>query len=204
MIRRLGLPYLALAFTAVLLVFAGHSSVFAAADWDPLEGVNRLASWFRTLTANFDRVVETEKRGQLIRAVDKLRKELYLLEVDTRFLLESISDRQPTPPEHDRLEESARDLLNTVRRLTSRLREVGADLRLADRSEERAVEERLAYGLRTRFLVVTFVEERLQAVKSGSERWAPDALRAHLRRGLEAVRNAQLAATEFQAKLVRE
>lgn len=186
-----------------LLVLVLSQMPASAADrgWDPLEGISSLVAWFKTLNAEFDQIADQEKQGQLLRSVDRLRRDLYRLEVDTRFLLESIPTEPPTESELQHIGNYADDLLQTVEELSEHVREVGADLRLQDRDAGDEVEWKLTSGLRTRGVVLTYVQDKLVEAARDPTSWEPQAVRAKLQIGLAAVKEAQVAVTGFQRRL---
>lgn len=168
----------------------------SAQTWDPFDGVSKLVSWFVNLNEQFDKVIITEKRGQLLRTSDRLRKELYTLETDTRIILDNLPDSVPTTEQHDYLISLASDLLKTVQRMSLVVREFGADLRVNDAND---VEIALTIGLRVRAITLTYLRNAIEESKTG--KWdAPD-IRRKLERGLGAVREAQLSVTSFSQKL---
>jgi len=180
-------------------------TVMASSGWDPLDGISHLVTWFQQLNNDFDALVVSEKKAQLLRAVDRLRKSLYQLEVDTRFLIDSIPTECPDLEQRGQIKGYVKDLLRTVRRLSGNLREVGADLRLADQTERFEAESILTRGLGIRRAVLTEVEQELMeshfcAPAFGSP-WRPDWIRTRLQVGLNAVKDAQIAITEFQRKI---
>jgi hypothetical protein len=162
---------------------------------DPLENVTALVTWFTKLNSQFDELVASEKRGQLARKTDALRRRLYSLEADTQILRDGIPDNAPSEDQRDYLMSVARDLLAGVEALAEAVIDVGADLRLNDAID---VEEALTRGLRTRGRVLTDLERALQ---TSSSQWNSDTVRTKLDLGLRAVREAQLAITAFRRKL---
>ncbi len=190
--------------TIVLAIAVTVSQPEAMADvhgWEPLDAITDIVAWFRNLNEEFDAVVEQEKRAQLQRAVDQLRKRLYELELDTQLLLDSIPTSRPTETQRDKIVHNIHKLLQTVNDLGSDLRQFGSELRLEDSMNGYEIERRLTYGLKTRALVLTDTEERLYESENPEIPWQSDAVRERLKTGLDAVRDAQLAATEFQNKL---
>ena len=169
---------------------------FAQADWDPLDGVSQMVSWFAKLNEQIDKVVETEKRGQLVRAVDRLRKELYALEASAVVLLDSVPENPPSAEERQYLQQLSTELLRVVMRLSKSVREVGAELRLNDAEQ---IESALTYGLRTRAQVLTDFQQALARSEQGQ--WNPSEVRRRLDAGIQAVKAAQLAATKFRRDL---
>lgn len=186
----------ALAVLAIMLAQVTPAS--AQSTWDPTHGVIALISWFTRLSEHVDKVVVSEKRGQLVRSVDRLRKDLYALEADTRVLKDAVPDTVPTDAERAQLGELASELQATVKRLAGTAREVGADLRL---NESPQVEESLTYGLRTRVTTLTYFQRALQESLTG--RWNASEVRARLDTGIAAVNSAQLAVTEFRRGLAK-
>lgn len=183
----------------VLLIFVASllpKTAAAQSGWDPLAGVEQLVAWFSRLNDQVDQVVITERRGQLIRAVDRLRKDLYALEADARVLQDNISDSVPSPDEREYLGRLAGELQQTVGRLTETARQVGADLRLNEAEE---VEAALTSGLRTRSTALSYLQRALRDAQQG--KWAATEIRSRLGQGIEAVRAAQLAVTSFRRKL---
>jgi hypothetical protein len=168
----------------------------AQAGWDPMTGVSQMVSWFSKLNEQIDKVVETEKRGQLVRAVDRLRKELYALEANTVVLRDSVPEGLPSAEERQYLQQLADDLLQVVIRLSKSVRDVGAELRLNDAEQ---IESALTSGLRTRAQVLTAFQQALAQSEQG--KWNPSEVRGRLDAGIQAVKAAQLAATKFRRDL---
>lgn len=185
---------------ALCFVFA--ASLFTAAPahaqqtWEPYDGVTRLVSWFAKLNDQFEKLVATEKRGQLLRTTDRLRKELYALETDTRIALDNIPNTVPTSEQREYLSDLSADLLLTVQRLSIVVREFGADLRLSDAND---VETALTHGLRTRAVTLTYLRNAIENSKAGE--WNPLEVRKRLDQGLAAIKEAQVSVTSFRQKL---
>jgi hypothetical protein len=184
---------IALAVYAVLFV---PCTSFAQATWEPFDGVTKLVAWFTKLNDQFDQVVAVEKRGQLVRKVDRLRKDLYALEADTRILLDNIPSNVPSADQRQQLLQLTTELMQSVQRLGITARDVGADLRLNNGSE---VEEALTYGLKTRALALTYLQRAIEGSASGI--WDAAEARQRLERGLQAVKDAQIAVTVFRNRL---
>lgn len=186
-------------FAYVLSVAMGlmiATNARSAPTWDPFDGVPKLVSWFVKLNEQFDKVIITEKRGQLVRTSDRLRKELYTLETDTRIILDNLPESVPTKEQHDYLLSLSSELLKTVQRVSFVVREFGADLRVNDAND---VEIALTIGLRVRERTLTYLKNAIEESKAG--KWdAPD-IRRKLEHGLGAVREAQLSVTSFSQKL---
>jgi len=168
--------------------------------WEPLDEIGGIATWFRKMSAEFDRYVTREKRAQLGRSVDRLRKSLYQLEQDSIQLRESIPDDSPTADQRGTIDRQLGVLMQTVRTLSEALREIGADLRLADPDEMWRVEERIFYGFRTRAVTLSYVQRELMKNAAGAP-WPAEAIRARLTKGIEAIRDAQRAVIEFHGQL---
>jgi hypothetical protein len=171
----------------------------AYSEWNPFDGITNLVSWFEKLNKQFDQLVASEQVGQLSRSIDRLRKDLYQLEADTQWLMDRIPDEPPDSKKKIQLRKSVDILMKTVLRLTDSVRAIGAELRLREADE---IEARLTAGLYSRGQVLTFLDARLQ----DQARWGWDAaeLRGQLKRGLAAVKDAQLAATTFSQQLTRK
>jgi hypothetical protein len=169
---------------------------YAQSATEVFGSVTALTSWFSKLNEQFDAAVKTESRAQLGRAVDRLRKDLYALEVDTRILMERVPDMAPTPNEREGLDALAAELQSTVQRLAASARSLGADLRLNDAEN---VEFALTSGLHKRGYIVTEVRRAL--LPSANTQWNGAALRGRLAEGIEAVKSAQLGVTEFSRRL---
>jgi len=180
----------------ILLLALVPGTVSAQSGWDPLTGVPQLVAGFSRLNEQVDKGVVAEKRGQLMRAVDRLRKDLYALEADARVLQDSIPDSVPNLDERNYLERLARELQETVGWLTETARQIGADLRL---NEAEQVEEALTSGLRTRGAALSYFQRELEGAEQG--RWNASNIRSRLGQGIDAVRAAQLAVTSFRQKL---
>jgi hypothetical protein len=186
------------ALAVVLLLGMLPSTSYAQSGWDPLAGITQLVDWFSRLNDKFEQVVVAEDRGQLLRAVDRLRKELYALEADARILRDTVPDSVPTKEEREHLRNLAAELQKTVSRLTEASRRVGADLRLNEAEE---VEKALTSGLRTRAAALTYLQRAINDSAHGQ--WNAPEVRLRLEKGIEAVRAAQLAVTSFRQKLSR-
>jgi hypothetical protein len=180
----------ALLFAATTLAPA---SALAQETWEPFDGVLKLVEWFDKLNAQFEKIVTVEKEAQLLRSVDRLRKDLYALEADTQILQDNIPDKSPNAEQKGQLQKLLDELMASVTRLGSTAREVGADLRLNEGSD---VEIALTHGLVTRRVVLTNLE---QTINQGP--WNAQEVRARLDQGLQAVRAAQVAVTAFRHKL---
>jgi hypothetical protein len=181
---------------ALLLLELLPSVVFAQSTNEIFGSVEAVTEWFSKLNAQFDAAVKAESRAQLQRSVDRLRKDLYTLEADARVLMENVPDQAPSAEQRDRLDQLAQELQATVRRLTQNARAVGADLRL---NEAERVEAALTSGLRTRGIVLE--EFRRALLPPATAAWNGAAIRSRLSDGVEAVRQAQLAVTDFSRKL---
>jgi hypothetical protein len=168
--------------------------------WEPLDEIGGVATWFRKLSAEFDRYVEKEKRAQLWRGVDKLRKALYQLEQDSLALRDLIPEATPTEQERAALIQQTSSLMQTVRRLSESLREIGADLRLSDPDEMWRVEERIFYGFRTRAVTLSYIQREVQRSREGGP-WDAPAMRERLDKGIAAIRDAQKAVVAFHSQL---
>jgi hypothetical protein len=169
--------------------------------WEPLDEVGGITAWFRKLSAEFDRYVSSEKRYQLSRSVERLRKGLYQLEQDALTLRDSIPDKAPTASERDAIRGKVKALLGTVAALSADLRAIGADLRLEDPNEMWRVEERLYYGFRTRAITLTYVERELERNEDEGAPWQAAIVSARLTTGIEAIKDAQRSVVRFQAQL---
>jgi hypothetical protein len=196
-----GIVLLVLMLSAAATGADARAAKESRGDFDPLQAVSAISTWLRDLVADFDAVVAKEKRGQLVRSVDRLRKALYQLEADTRILIDSVTDHTPTEDESRRLSDNAAALRATVEGLKKQVRAIGADVRLADRSQE--IEQRLTGGLITRAGTLNWLQEQLKNVRLGRAQWKAEQVRERLRTGLAAVQDAQLAATDFQIRLTR-
>lgn len=106
-----------------------------------------------------DSSFDTEKKAQLLRSVDRVRKTLYVLEVDARMLRERILDNPPPREIRDSLDGLAEDLQDTVGELGRDVRRVGADLRL---SEAENLDQIIFTGLRTRGEALTYFRAALR------------------------------------------
>lgn len=171
-----------------------------ADTWEPLDEIGGIATWFRRMSAEFDRYVDKERREQLWRGVDKLRKALYQLEQDSTALRDQIPDARPTAQEREVLWTRTAQLMQTVRRLSESLRDIGPDLRLSDPDEMWRVEERIFYGFRTRAITLSYIQRELRRSDGGGP-WEPASMRERLDKGIAAIRDAQKAVVEFHGKL---
>ena len=187
-------PATTLTFTVLLAVSLLHPApANAQATWDPMGGVSKIVAWFSQLNEQMDKVIEKEKRAQLLRAVDRLRQDLYTLEGNAQILRDSVPDHAPSKDDREYLRQQSADLLDTVARLSRSVAAVGAELRLNDSAD---IEETLTYGLRTRAVVLTDFQEALQ--RSEAAVWDAKEIRKRLDVGIQAVKAAQLAATQFR------
>lgn len=185
----------ALTTFVALVAFSLHAST-AQAQWDPMSGVNELLSWFTKLNDQVDKVVISEKRQQLIRSIDRLRKDLYSLEADTRILRDVVPTSAPSDVEIARMEQLTTDLKQSLNRLVETSRTVGADLRLNEADE---VESLVMRGLRSRVVVLSYMEFALRNARAGV--WDADAVRNYLDKGIADVGAAQKAVSAFQRQL---
>ncbi|MCK7490968.1 MAG: hypothetical protein MZW92_03595 [Comamonadaceae bacterium] len=80
---------------------------------------------------------------------------------------DAIPDQSPTEVERAVIGKQVSVLLDTVKALGLNLREIGADLRLADPKEMWRVEERISYGFRSRAIVLSYVQRELQQSAAG-------------------------------------
>jgi len=169
-------------------------------NWEPLDEIGGITAWFRKMSAEFARYVDEEKRAQLWRSVDKLRRALYQLEQDSVTLRDAIPDAAPSETERTIIGKQTSTLLETVRRIGESLREIGADLRLADPNEMWRVEERIYFGFRTRAAALSYVQRELERNSNGGP-WEAPAIRERLNKGIVAIRDAQKAVVEFHGQL---
>lgn len=164
---------------------AGAGGVTEAVDF-----ISKLPTLFWGWVDQFDRIAETEQRRQFIRKVDRLRKGLYKLEVDKRFLFESIPDRDP---DVELIRQNVADLEETLEELRGILREIGADVR-AERGAE--VEEILRNSISSRTKGLAEVADAVQRADYDAE-----PIREALLRSIAAVNGAQVAVTAFYNRL---
>ena len=157
---------------------------------EAVDFIAKLPTLFWGWVDQFDQVAEREKRKQLIRKTDRLRKDLYILELDKRFLLESIPDENP---DVDLIRQNIDDLEETLEGLRHTLRAIGADLR-AEQGQE--VEEVIRNSLSTRTKGLREVEDAVQSPDYDAER-----IRETLMRGIAAVQAAQIAVTAFHNRI---
>jgi hypothetical protein len=164
--------------------------------WEPpFDGMINLANWFSKLNRQFYQLAASEQR-QLIKSMDRLRKDLYTLEADTQLLLDRIPDERPDDATEEYLGKVVHNLQDTVNRLRQSVRAIGAELRLVEAAK---IEERLSGGLRTRGMALNFLEAQIES----NEPWDAAGIRSWLKKGLAAVKDAQLAATTFCQQLAR-
>ena len=183
----------------VALALSLSPSSIAQSDWDPLTGVSQIVSWFTKLNEQVDKVVATERKGQLIRAVDRLRRDLYALEGNAVILRDTVPDERPNAEQRQYLHKLSRELLEVVSQLGESVRAVGAEVRL---NEAEAIESALTYGLRTRALTLTQFQRAID--ESAAGKWNATDVKARLQLGIDAVKAAQLAATKFRRDLDRK
>ncbi len=164
----------------------------------PFDGVLKLVEWFAKLNVQFEEIVKVEKEAQLLRSVDRLRKDLYALEVDTQILKDNIPDKSPNVEQQKQLQKLIVGLQTSVDRLKSRVREIGADLRLDEEGldEELGVESAVTYELRLRSGVLTYLEHTIYYGP-----WNVQEVRDRVEQDLQTVRAAQVAVTTFRHKL---
>ena len=167
-----------------------QNSTGAGGVTEAVDFVSKLPALFRSWVDQFDRIAESEQRRQFVRKVDRLRKGLYKLEVDKEFLLESIPDRDP---DVTLIHQNVADLEATLTGLRETLREIGADVR-AERGAE--VEAILRSSLSTRTKGLAEVADAVQRAD-----YDPVPIREALLRSLTAVRDAQVAVTDFYERL---
>lgn len=160
---------------------------------ETVDFITKLPSIFWSWVDEFDRVAEKEKRKQLVRKVDKLRKDLYRLELDKRFLLESIPDKNPDVA---LIRQNIQDLEGTLEDLRRALRDIGADMRAGQGQE---VEELLRNSLSTRTKGLREIDAAVHNPNYDAER-----IREALLRGIAAVNAAQIAVTAFYNRISKE
>jgi hypothetical protein len=163
---------------------------------NPFDGITKLVAWFSSLNAQFDELIAAEERRQFARQVDDIRRALYSLETDTRVLLARIPTNAPTERQRENLRGQADELMLTVQDLHHTLAEVGADFRLSEADEAEAI---LSDALGARRTALFILEDALAQSEEGI--WDPVTIREQLTRGLQAVREAQRAVTDFRKRL---
>jgi DNA repair exonuclease SbcCD ATPase subunit len=184
----------------ILLSYALPGSIHAQdegrANRGVLEAVDiitKLPSIFWDWVNEFDKVAEKEKRKELIRKVDALRKDLYRLELDKRFLLESIPDKAP---DIALIRQNIHDLDTTLQNLRHTLRDIGADVRA---TEGQKVEDLIRNSLSTRTKGLSEIEAAVQ-----NPNYDATTIREALLRGIAAVNAAQVAVTAFYNRISKE
>ncbi len=182
----------------VALALCLPNAALSQSSTEIFDAVNVVTDWFSKLTAKFDTAVKVEGRDQLQRAVDRLRKDLYTLEGDAQVLLDDIPDQAPSTTHRARLDLLAKELQETVQRLTRTSRELGAELRL---NEAEQVETALFTGLRTRNLVMRELRSALLPAREAD--WNGALIRLRMSQGIESIRTAQIAVTSFSRKLAQ-
>ena len=116
---------------------------------------------FEEVNSKFNKIIEEEKTGQLIRSTDKLRHNLYQLEFDSRDLLRAIPENRPTPKELEHLKVSITKLHANIQDISDTLRIVGPDLRLYDADASPDFEEIIDTGVRHRGFTIQKIEDSL-------------------------------------------
>lgn len=160
------------------------------------DSITAVTKWFEKLNAQFDVAVKTESRAQLQRAIDRLRKNLYSVEIDAKMLADEIPDQRPSESERMRLDELSEELQGRVQELAASAKKVGADLRLNDSSE---VERVLFSGIQTRSLAIK--ELRKSLLPDPGSAWNGPLLRERMIKGVDAIHAAQIAVTNFSNRL---
>ena len=191
--RALPLFLVTLALTAPRSAAAQDPSPGAGGVTEAVDLVSKLPTLFWGWVEQFDRIAETEQRRQFIRKVDRLRKGLYKLEVDKRFLLESIPDRDP---DIALIGQNVDDLEAALAELREILHEIGADVR-AERGAEVEAILRNSMSSRTKGLA-----EIADAVRRTD--YDPGPIRDALMRSIVAVNAAQVAVTAFHQRLTAD
>lgn len=181
---------------AVLLIALLPRLAIAQSPNEILGSIDAVTAWFSRLNAQFDTAIQKEARAQLQRSVDGLRKNLYALETDARILIENIPDQAPSAEQRLRLSQLAQELQTTVQHLAKSAKAVGADLRL---NEAERVEAALTSGLQTRATILK--EFRQVLLPPNTANWNGPEIRVRLSEGVEAIKKAQLAVTDFSRKL---
>ena len=184
--------FFALLTSIVLFITPAQSQML----WDPLDGITKVVGWFEKLNGQFDKIIDGEKKGQLLRKSDRIRKELYALETDTQVVLDNITDEPPNLDRSEYLLTLSTELLRTVQRLSFAVREFGADLRVNDAND---VEIALTIGLRVRGGSLTFLRKSIEDSKQGN--WNAPEIRKQVGRGLQAVKAAQVSVSAFSQRL---
>ena len=172
------------------------SSALAQEAWNPFDGVLKLVQWFEKLNDEFDKIVTTEKKAQLLRSIDSLRRNLYTLEADSRTLKDEIPDKRPDQAQEHQLKSNINGLRRSINNLATAVLNVSTDLQLEAEGYE--VIDKLEYGLHTRAMALSKLE---QAMESEGEAWGAQDLRTQLEHGIKAIRDAEVAVTTFRNKL---
>jgi hypothetical protein len=120
-----------------------------------------LVRWFEQLNGEFDKVVANEEHAQLMRSVDDLRVNLYLVERDTQILKDKIPDTRPDEEKRNELGSRADALLTALEKIGTLVRAIGADIRLKD--EGIPVEYALtAQPMRNKPTDLNYIEEAIR------------------------------------------
>lgn len=160
---------------------------------DPFKGILEIVDWFTKLNDDFDQIVIVEKKGQLERAIDRLRKSLYAYEIDIGVFRDKIPDEKPEGDVKDKLWDRQIKSMSTLRILVSAVNDIGADIRLNDGKE---VMQMLSGGFTEKGITLDYIQN---ALKNGP--WNAEEIRGRLDKGIKAIRDAQIAVTEFEEKL---
>lgn len=185
---------------AAALVFLGSQPASSdARTWNPYRGVDELLIWFDNLNSRFDKIVDVEQRAQLIRSIDRIRKDLYIIEADTHIIIEMVGQNDPEGDDRKYMIELSEKLLTSILSLRNSVKQVGADIRLQD--ETYNVEQIIIIGLIQRKKTVTVLQSALSDGQIGN--WNSSNIKKHLSLGLESISKAQLTVTNFRRELTK-
>lgn len=165
---------------------------------DPLQGANDIVAWFVKLNRDFETIVAGQERQQLARAIERLGRDLFLLEIDTIALRDEIPAYLPPETMLRRLDASVAALFNRLRAVKVAVRALGDQLR--QRDDSNTVEKRLSVGIGVRGATLNYMERVLSNARANGA-WPHEAIVKQLNIGIAAVHDAQTAVMKFHRRL---
>ncbi len=126
------------------VIISGGSSIYAqnvAEEQEMLQTATiSMVKWFKTLIDEISEIVEEEEKRDLIEGLTELKKDIYNLEQDKRFLLESL--RQDEIFKYE-IEVALQDMDKSLKNVRKKIRLVSLKLREQFREGGLEVEEQL-------------------------------------------------------------
>lgn len=186
---------------AISALFAAALSVApapAGAQGQPFDSISSIVGWFDRLNRSWDRIVTEQERQQLLRALDGLRRQLFVIQGDSQLLLDSVPDAPPDAVERGQLTAQ----VDTLQKSVEGLRQTTATLSAELQDGEAA--ERVTRAGATRGAALRFAESNLRRSVTDPKAWQPGEVRSRLRDGLAALKAAQAAVTKFRGRLAAQ